>query len=90
MKEKRKPLADVNQIVPPSVKTVVQTDEKDIKDIDESADSSCVYSPMSVDHDKSMLNSSHSMTAHRLSCDVDTYTCELYSYLRNVEVMENV
>ncbi|CAH1724067.1 unnamed protein product [Aphis gossypii] len=85
LKERRKPLSDVSQIVPPSVKNVVQTDEKDIKDIDESADSSNVYSPMSVDHDKSVQSTSHSLTAHRLSCDVDTYTCELYSYLRDVE-----
>jgi len=85
LKEKRKPLSDVSQIVPPSVKNIVQTDEKDNKDIDESADSSSVYSPMSVDHDKSIKSTSHSLTAHRLSCDVDTYTCELYSYLRDVE-----
>jgi len=90
LKDKRKPLSDVSQIVPPSVKNVVQTDEKDIKDIDESADSSNVYSPMSVDHDKSIQSTSHSLTAHRLSCDVDTYTCELYSYLRDVEVMEDM
>jgi len=89
LKERRKPLSDVSQIVPPSVKNV-QTDEKDIKDIDESADSSNVYSPMSVDHDKSIQSTSHSLTAHRLSCDVDTYTCELYSYLRDVEVMEDI
>jgi len=86
LKEKRKPLSDVSQIVPPLVKS----DEKDIQHVDESADSSCVYSPMSIDHDKSMQNASHSLTAHRLSCDIDIYTVELYSYLRDVEVMENV
>lgn len=85
LKERRKPLSDVSQIVPPPAKNEVQTDEKDIKDIDESANSSSVYSPMSVDHDKSTISTSHSLTAHRLSCDVDTYTCQLYFYLREVE-----
>lgn len=83
-------MSDVSQIVPPSVKNEVKTDDKDIKDIDESADTSNVYSPMSIDNDKSIQSTCHSLTAHRLSCDVDTYTCELYSYLRDVEVMEDV
>jgi len=81
--KERKPLSDVGQVIQPSVKV----DEKEkIKDVDESADTSLVYSPMSVDYDKSMQSfSSSSLTAHRLSCDVDTYTCELYTYLRDVE-----
>lgn len=87
MKE-RKPLSDVGQIIQPSVKTIVQSDEKEnLKEKDESADSSYVYSPMSVDHDKSMQISCLSLTAHRLSCNIDIYTSELYVYLRNVEVM---
>ncbi|XP_001942828.2 cyclin-A2 [Acyrthosiphon pisum] len=85
LKERRKPLSDVSQIVAPSVKSEVKTDDTDIKDIDESANSSNVYSPMSIDNDKSIQSTCHSMTAHRLSCDVDTYTVELYSYLRDVE-----
>lgn len=81
-------MSDIGKIVQSPVKDDVKTDEKEkVKDIDESADTSSVYSPMSVDHDKSMLSSCHSsLTAHRLSCDIDTYTCELYSYLRDVEV----
>lgn len=90
MKEKRKPLSDVSQIVLPSIKNEVKTDEKETKDVDKSADSSNVYSPMSIDNDKSIQSTCHSLTANRLSCDVDTYTCELYFYLRDVEVMEDV
>ncbi|XP_015374955.1 PREDICTED: cyclin-A2 [Diuraphis noxia] len=85
LKEKRKPLSDVSQIVLPSVKNEVKTDEKDTKDIDKSVDSSNVYSPMSIDNDKSIQSTCHSLTANRLSCDIDTYTCELYFYLRDVE-----
>lgn len=89
MKE-RKPLSDVGQIIQPPVKNIVQSDEKDnLKEKDESADSSCVYSPMLVDHDKSMPISCLSLTAHRLSSNIDIYTTELYAYLRNVEVMNN-
>lgn len=83
-------MSDVGQIViQPPAKNVVYTNEKEsIKDGDESANTSCAYSPMSVDHEKSMQNSSYfSLTAHRLSCDIDTYTSELYSYLRDVEVV---
>lgn len=85
-------MSDVGQIIQPHVvKNVVQADEKEnIKDVDESANTSYVYSPMSIDHDKSIQSSCHlSLTAHRLSCDVDTYTCELYAYLRDVEVIES-
>lgn len=90
--KERKPLSDVGQIViQPPAKNVVHTNEKEtIKDGGESANTSCVYSPMSVDHEKSMHDSSHfSLTAHRLSCDIDIYTSELYSYLRDVEVVNN-
>lgn len=90
LKEKRQPLSDVSQTVPTFVKNEEKIDEKDIKDIDNLADSSNVYSPMSIDNDRSIQSTCHSLTAHRLSCDVDTYTCELYYYLRDVEVMENV
>jgi len=87
--KERKPLTDVGQVIQPSVKDV-QGDEKDNdKDIDEVLDSSCVYSPMSVDHDKSVQSSSSLLTSYRFSSDIDTYTCELYSYLRNFEVTEN-
>lgn len=85
--KERKPLSDVGQIVQPPIEDIVQTDEKDNINDDQS-DFSCVYSPMSVDQDKS-IQKSLSLTAHRLSCDIDTYTTELYSYLRNVEVLEN-
>lgn len=85
--KERKPLSDVCQIVQPSIEDIVQIDEKD-NAIDVQSDSSCVYSPMSVDHEKS-IQKSLSLTAHRLSCDIDTYTSELYSYLRNVEVLGN-
>lgn len=82
--KERKPLSDVGQNIQPSIEDIVESDEKD-NSKDEPSDSSCVYSPMSVDHDKSIS----SLTAHRLSCDIDTYTCELYSYLRSVEVLKN-
>ncbi|XP_022178942.1 cyclin-A2 [Myzus persicae] len=85
LKEKRQPLSDVSQTVPTFVKNEEKIDEKDIKDIDNLADSSNVYSPMSIDNDRSIQSTCHSLTAHRLSCDVDTYTCELYYYLRDVE-----
>lgn len=85
--KERKPLSDVGQIVQPSIEDIVKTDEKD-NSKDEQSDSSYVYSPMLVDHDKS-IQKSLSLTAHRLSCDIDTYTTELYSYLRNVEVLKN-
>lgn len=86
-------MSDVGQIIQPHVEKndVVQTDEKEnIKDVDVSANTSYVYSPMSIDNDKSIQSSCHlSLTAHRLSCDVDTYTCELYAYLKDVEVIES-
>lgn len=82
-------MSDVGQIIQPTVKDV-ENDEKDnIKDTDEVSDTSCVYSPMSVDHDKSMQSTSSLLTVHRLSSDIDTYTCELYSYLRSFEVIGN-
>ncbi|XP_050442501.1 cyclin-A2 [Adelges cooleyi] len=83
--KERKPLSDVGQTLLPSVEENVKNDEKDIEFVDESANSSCVYSPMSVENDKSLQNSSQSLTAYRLRCDVDAYTSELYSYLREVE-----
>lgn len=83
----RKPLSDVGQIIQPLVQGAQTDDKNSTNDADDSLCSS-VYSPMSVDHEKSILNSSLSLTAHRLSCDIDTYTCELYSYLRNVEVIQ--
>lgn len=86
MKE-RKPLSDVGQIIQPYVKENVETDENCI---DESANSSCVYSPMSVDHDQSMQKTCQSLTAYRLRCDIDAYTSELYSYLLDVEVIKNI
>lgn len=82
--KERKPLSDLGQGNQSPVKDDSQTVEKSsVKDVDESANSSCVYSPMSVDHD-----TSRSMTAHRFSCDIDTYTSEFYSYLRSVEVLK--
>ncbi|XP_050521594.1 cyclin-A2 [Daktulosphaira vitifoliae] len=80
----RKPLSDVGQTILP-VNEIVESADNSIKLIDESADSSCVYSPMSVEHDKSLQSVCNSLTAYRLRCDVDTYTTELYSYLRDVE-----
>lgn len=86
--KERKPLSDVGPIIQPPTK--VETEENDdTKHMNETADLSSVYSPMSVDHDKSTQSSCHSLTAHRLSCDIDVYTCELYSYLRNVEVIKH-
>lgn len=88
--KERKPLSDIGQINQPPTKS--KTEEiDDIKHMNEtSADLSSVYSPMSVDHDKSMQSFCHSLTAHRLSCDIDIYKCELYSYLMNVEVIEHI
>lgn len=85
-------MADVGQnvIQPPVVKDVVHTDEEEsIKDGNESANTSVVYSPMLVDHEKSLQNSSFSLTAERLSSSIDIYTSEFYSYLRDVEVVNN-
>lgn len=78
-------MSDVGQIVQPPVSNVVEKD--DTSHLDEVANSSNVYSPMSIDHDKSIESSCISLTAHRLSCDIDIYTSELYSYLRDVEVI---
>lgn len=88
--KERKPLSDVGQVIQPIVKDVENDEKNNVKDVDEVSDSSCVHSPMSVDHDKSMQSSSGgSLTAHRLSSNIDTYTCELYFYLRDFEVMGN-
>lgn len=87
MKE-RKPLSDVGQIIQPLLlKDVIEESEEKAHIKREDLDSSCAYSPMSVDHDKSIQSSSLSLTANRLSTDIDTYTCELYFYLRDVEVL---
>lgn len=82
--KERKPLSDVCQIIQSPVKNVIEetVEKADIKHID----SSYGYSPMSIDLDKSIQGSNLSLTANRLSSDIDTYTCELYSYLRDVEV----
>ncbi|XP_025415048.1 cyclin-A2 [Sipha flava] len=77
--KERKPLSDLCQVNQSPVKAVGESADKSsvVDDDDESLETSRVYWPM-FDHDKSM-------TAHRLSCNIDTYTCELYFYLRAVE-----
>lgn len=82
-------IAQINQ---PYVKEdiIIKSDEEDTNHIDESGELSRIYSPMSVDHNKSLQDACRSLTAYRLRCDVDVYTSELYSYLLDVEVINNI
>lgn len=87
--ENRKPLLDIGQFVQPYVKYPIKTDAKDdIKRINKSA-LCCVYTAHNVvehEHDAD-YGSGISLAAHQMSCNINTYKCELYSYFTDVEVI---